>query len=147
VIGPGPYKSGTDIFESFGQRCFQKGFWSEPFFSHTGSIQNRCVPMRVFWRSARGHINPTQIFSTPSGNDASKRVSGRSPFSTDRFYSKPMCAAVGFLVSGPGPYKSTPNLFRIVWATMLSQRVSGRSPFFHKPVLFKTDVCRCELFG
>ena len=32
-------------------------------------------------------------------------------------------------------------------ALVLCKRVSGRSPFFHKPVLFKTDVCRCEFVG
>jgi hypothetical protein len=30
---------------------------------------------------------------------------------------------------------------------MLSKRVSGRIHVFHIPVLFKTHVCRCELFG
>jgi hypothetical protein len=77
------------------------------------------------------------------------RVPGRILFFTYRPCSKPVCVCVevNLLVIYLGPNQSETCIVKSFRQRCFPKRVSGRSRFFNILVLFKTYVCRCELFG
>jgi hypothetical protein len=79
----------------------------------------------------------TALFGIASATMLSKRVPDRSPFWTDRFCSKRMCA---FWRPARGP-TNPKQLFLNRFGNDAFQTGSGPEPFLHRSVLFKTDVC------
>ena len=130
----GPTTAKHVFLNRFGNDAFQKGSGPEPFL-------NRSVLVRTDVHFLVANPGPNQsetaLFGIASATMLSKRVPDRSPFWTDRFCSKRMCA---FWRPARGP-TNPKQLFLNRFGNDAFQTGSGPEPFLHRSVLFKTDVC------